>query len=102
MTKILEAADAYEFAAGLAKARLREELKPAASRRTAPADFQNDLALLQRLLTRQPTGLAIAAGSPETSTQSAVAAQEPMYSNQGKWDFAGSFDEKWSIRAGLY
>jgi hypothetical protein len=71
---ILNDPDSYEFAAGLVKARLREELKPAASRKTAPADFENDLALLQQLLTRQPEGLAITAGSPVSGTQSPVAA----------------------------
>jgi len=81
---ILKDPDSYEFAAGLVKARLREELKPAASRKTAPADFQNDLALLQQLLKRQPKGFAIASGSPESGTQSAVVAQEPVHSNQGK------------------
>jgi hypothetical protein len=71
---ILGSPEGYEFAAGLVKARLREELKPAASRKTAPADFENDLALLQQLLTRQPEGFAITAGSLERGTQSPVAA----------------------------
>ena len=81
---ILKDPDSYDFAAGLVKARLREELKPAASRKTAPADFENDLMLLQHLLKRQPKGFAIASGSPESGTQSAVVAREPVHSNQGK------------------
>jgi hypothetical protein len=72
---ILEVPGGYEFAAGLVKARLREELKPAASRRTAPADLENDLALLQQLLARQPRGLASTADSPEDAIQAAAAAQ---------------------------
>jgi hypothetical protein len=72
---ILRLPDSYEFAAGLVKARWREELKPAASRKTARSDFENDLALLQQLLAQQPTGFASTAGSPESGTQSAVAAQ---------------------------
>jgi hypothetical protein len=71
---ILNVPDSYKFAAGLVKARLREELKPGASRKTARSDFENDLALLQQLLAQQPTGFASTAGSHE-STQSAVAAQ---------------------------
>jgi hypothetical protein len=47
---ILSDPDSYEFAAGLVKARVREELKPAVARKTARADVQNDLALLQQLL----------------------------------------------------
>ncbi|MGC1435540.1 MAG: hypothetical protein WA847_06575 [Terriglobales bacterium] len=72
---ILRLPDSYEFAAGLVKARLREELKPAASRKTARSDFENDLALLQKLLAQQPTGFASTAGSHESDTQSAFAAQ---------------------------
>jgi hypothetical protein len=72
---ILKVPDSYKFAAGLMKARLREELKPGASRKTARSDFENDLALLQQLLTQQPTGFASTAGSPESGAQSAVAAQ---------------------------
>jgi hypothetical protein len=72
---ILKVPDSYKFAAGLVKARLREELKPGASRKTARSDCENDLALLQQLLTQQPTGFASTAGSPESGAQSAVAAQ---------------------------
>jgi len=71
---ILRVPDSYEFAAGLVKARLREELRPAASRKTARSDFEDDLALLQQLLAQRPTGFATA-GSHESGTQSAVAAQ---------------------------
>ena len=71
---ILRVLDSYEFAAGLVKARLREELRPAASRKTARSDFEDDLALLQQLLAQRPTGFATA-GSHESGTQSAVAAQ---------------------------
>jgi hypothetical protein len=47
-----------EFAAGLMRARLREELKSAAAQKTARADVESDLALLQKLLVLQPKGLA--------------------------------------------
>jgi len=57
---ILNEPDGFEFAAGLVKARLREELKPAAARKTARSDVENDLALLQRLL--QPQSRESAAG----------------------------------------
>jgi hypothetical protein len=72
---ILNDPDGYVFAADLVKARLREELKPAASRKTARADFENDLALLQQLLARQIRGSTSASGSPESGAQSAVAAR---------------------------
>jgi len=51
-----------EFAAGLVKARLREELKSSAAQTTARADVESDLVLLQQLLAPQPKGLASTAG----------------------------------------
>lgn len=42
-----------EFAASLMEARLREELKSAAAKKTARADVEGDLALLQQLLESQ-------------------------------------------------
>jgi hypothetical protein len=50
-SNILGEAGGHEFAAGLVKARLHEELKPATSRKTPRADFEDDLSLLQQLLT---------------------------------------------------
>ncbi len=41
----------YEFAVGLLKARVREELKSAPARKSALADVENDLTLLQQLMT---------------------------------------------------
>lgn len=73
---ILSVPDGSEFAAGLVMARLREELKSAAERKTARADIENDLALLQQLLALQPRELASTVGSaPESRTQSAAGAQ---------------------------
>jgi hypothetical protein len=74
-TNILSVSGSSEFAAGLVQARLREELKSAAARKTARADVENDLTLLQQLLARQPRRLASTVGSAEIVTQSAVAAQ---------------------------
>jgi len=51
-----------EFAAGLVKARLREELKSTATQKTARADVESDLVLLQHLLAPQPKALASTAG----------------------------------------
>jgi hypothetical protein len=56
------------------KARLREELKSAAARKTARADVENDLALLQQMLALQPTGLASTAGSADESRIQSAAA----------------------------
>jgi hypothetical protein len=60
-SNILNFPAGYEFAARLVKARLREELKSAAARKTARADVESDLVLLQQLLA-QPTGSASTAG----------------------------------------
>ncbi len=60
---ILNVPEGFEFAAGLVKARLREELKPAAARKTARADVESDLLLLQQLLARKPGELASTAAS---------------------------------------
>ena len=51
-----------EFAAGLVKARLREELKSTSAQKTARADVESDLVLLQQLLALQPKGSANTAG----------------------------------------
>jgi len=61
-SNILDIAAGSKFAAGLVKARLRQELTPAASQKTAHSDVQMDLALLQQLLAPQSEGLASTAG----------------------------------------
>jgi hypothetical protein len=61
-SNILNFPASSEFAAGLVKARLREESKSAAAQKTARADVESDLGLLRRLLARQPNGLASSAG----------------------------------------
>jgi hypothetical protein len=50
-----------EFATGLVKARLREELRSAAAHKTARADVESDLLLLQRLLASHSNEFADAA-----------------------------------------
>jgi hypothetical protein len=60
---ILSVPEGFEFAAGLVKARLREELKSAAARKTSRADVESDLLLLRHLLVRQPGELASTAAS---------------------------------------
>jgi hypothetical protein len=74
-SNILDVPASSEFAAGLVKARLREELKPAAVRKTARADVESDLALLQQLLALQPSRLASTTDSAESAPQSAVGEQ---------------------------
>jgi hypothetical protein len=56
-SNILKVPGGYEFAAGLVKARLCEELKSAAQK-TARADVESDLLLLQELLASRPKLLA--------------------------------------------
>jgi hypothetical protein len=75
-TNIANISEGSEFAAGLVKARLRQELKTAAARKTTRTDLERDLALLQQLLALQPNGLASIAGSAaEGPTQFAASAQ---------------------------
>ena len=75
-SNILNVPAGSEFAAGLVKARLREELKSTAAQKTARADVESDLVLLQQLLTAQPGRLVSATGSDaESRTQSVAAVQ---------------------------
>lgn len=67
---ILGSQEGSEFAAGLVEARLREELKSIAARKTARADIESDLTLLRQLLAMQPRGLASADG--RSSAQAAA------------------------------
>jgi hypothetical protein len=61
-SNILDVPAGSDFAARLVEARLREELKSAATHKTARVDVESDLALLQRLLAPQATGLANTSG----------------------------------------
>jgi len=68
---ILSLPAAFEFAADLMEARLREELKATAARKAARADIESDLALLQQLLALRPgqTGKYLQGGPPGGRTQ---------------------------------
>ncbi len=61
-SNILGVPESAEFAADLVKARLSEELKAGASRKTARSDVESDFALLRQLLELQPSRLANVAG----------------------------------------
>ena len=56
-SNILNVPAASEFLAGLMKARLREELKATTAQKTARADVESDLVLLQQLLSWRLKGL---------------------------------------------
>jgi hypothetical protein len=74
-SNVLNVPAGSEFAAGLMKARLREELKSAAARKTAYSDVESDLVLLRELLALQSKELATAAGlAAEHRTLSSEAA----------------------------
>ena len=60
---ILSSLIGSQFAAGLMEARLREELKAAAAKKTARADVESDLALLQQLMESQPSTATLASQS---------------------------------------
>jgi hypothetical protein len=74
-SNILNVPAGAEFAAGVVKARLRVELKSAAGRKTARADVESDLALLQQLLALQPSRLASTTDSARSGSQTAMAKQ---------------------------
>ena len=61
-----------EFAAGIVEARLHEELKSAATRKTARVDVESDLALLRQLLASQLKGLTSAASFTALSSDTAL------------------------------
>jgi hypothetical protein len=62
-SNILTVSEGSEFATGLVRARLREELKSSATRKTARDDVENDLTLLQQLLGSQPRKMASTGGA---------------------------------------
>jgi len=70
---ILSLPAAFEFAADLMEARLREELKATAARKAARADIESDLALLQQLLALRPGQLASASRVARQGSNSALA-----------------------------
>jgi hypothetical protein len=75
-SNILNVPVGSEFATGLLRARLREELKSTAAQKTARADDESDLVLLRQLLAPQPKRLASTAGfATESRGQSVAAAQ---------------------------
>jgi len=57
-SNILNVPESSEFAVGLMQARLREELKSGAARKTAHSDAESDLVLLRELLALQSKELA--------------------------------------------
>ena len=65
---ILDSTTAPEFAIALIEARLREELKPAIVRKTARSDVEDDLRLLERLLTQQARELTSAVAAPSATS----------------------------------
>jgi hypothetical protein len=65
-SNILNAPDGFEFAAGLVKARLHEELG-SASRKTARTDVEADLTLLRQLIALHPKRLEASASFAEES-----------------------------------
>jgi hypothetical protein len=59
-----------ELAARLVEARLREELRPAASRKTSRQDVERDLVLLEQLLSRQSSeGTVTSLSSDDTGAE---------------------------------
>ena len=70
-SNVLNETAGAEFAAGIVEARLHEELKSAAVRKTARVDVESDLALLRQLLPLQPNGLTSAASFTALSSDAA-------------------------------
>jgi hypothetical protein len=64
---ILSVSWSSELAARLLEARFRQELRPAATRKTSNSDVEKDLALLQQLVSLQPRQVAITPSSTNGS-----------------------------------
>ena len=62
-SNILNPAANSEFAIALVQARLREEMKPCAAKKTARTDVESDLTLLQQLLNSRPDTAVLASES---------------------------------------
>jgi hypothetical protein len=58
-TNIFRVSDSSELATRLLEARLRQELRPAAGRKTSSSDVEKDLALLRQLLSPQPRDVGV-------------------------------------------
>jgi hypothetical protein len=75
-SNILNDPTGSEFAAGLVQARLREELKATTAQKTARADVESDLVLLQQLLAPQRKGFA---STPSFVTESRTLSLEGVH-----------------------
>jgi len=69
----LSGSESPELAARLLEARLRQELRPTAARKTSHSDVERDLTLLQRLLSLQPREVAVTPSSTNDSRAQAGA-----------------------------
>jgi hypothetical protein len=66
---ILVVSDSSQLAAGLLEARIRQELRPAAARKTSPDDVERDLMLYQHLLSLPPREAGVTPSpAPATAT----------------------------------
>jgi hypothetical protein len=70
---ILSGSESPELAAKLMEARLRQELRPAITRKTSRSDVEKDLALLQQLLSLRPRDVAATPSSKNDSRAEARA-----------------------------
>jgi hypothetical protein len=75
-SNILNDPTGSEFTAGLVQARLREELKATTAQKTARADVESDLVLLQQLLAPQRKGFA---STPSFVTESRTLSLEGVH-----------------------
>src|SRR5260370_13634871 len=74
----LSGSESPELAARLLEARLRQELRPTAARKTSHGDVERDLTLLQRLLSLQPREVAVTPSSTNDSrAQAGASLQKP-------------------------
>jgi hypothetical protein len=75
-SNVLKEPAGAEFAAGIVEARLHEELKSAATRKTARVDVESDLTLLRQLLAPQPKRLTSKANFTALSSGAALTAHQ--------------------------
>ena len=73
---IMSVSESPELAARLLEARLRQELRPAAARKTSPSDVEKDLALFQQLLSLESRqGAVTPSPANDKRAQAVVTAQ---------------------------
>jgi hypothetical protein len=73
---ISSSSESPQLAARLMEARIRQELRPAATRKTSPSDVEKDLTLFRQLLSLQPREAAVTPASTNDKRAQATAVSQ--------------------------